>query len=159
MEIWNKTSDAVARFIQIEQANPDAEKQANSGDFVLDQVADIETLGDDLRDDNTGRLDAKKVSGLFDVSVPSIAKAAGVTRQTLDANPDSEMVQPFLRLFERVARLRSHPQFTDDAALRKWFRRPLALFSGHSAEDLFKVGKLEVVAEKVDQLLTGDFGG
>jgi hypothetical protein len=25
--------------------------------------------------------------------------------------------------------------------------------------DLFEAGKLEVVAEKVDQLLTGDFGG
>jgi hypothetical protein len=25
--------------------------------------------------------------------------------------------------------------------------------------DLFETGKLEVVAEKVDQLLTGDFGG
>src|SRR5258707_6665758 len=43
------------------------------------------------------------------------------------------------------------------ADLRKWFRRPLPLFSNHSAEDLFKAGKLEVVAAKVDQMLTGDF--
>jgi hypothetical protein len=31
--------------------------------------------------------------------------------------------------------------------------------SGFAAHDLFEAGKLEVVAEKVDQLLTGDFGG
>ena len=127
--------------------------------FVLDQVDTIDSFGDDLRDDITGRLDAKKVCTLFDIKLGRIAEAVGVTRQTLDENPTSEKAQPLLRLFERVARFRAHPQIKDAAALRKWFRRPLPMFSGHPAEELFQAGKLDLVAEKVDQLLTGDFGG
>jgi len=106
-----------------------------------------------------GRLDAKKVGALFQVSVPAIAKAAGITRQALDENPDSEKAQPVLKLFERVARIRSVSQFAEASQLRKWFRQPLPIFGNHSAEDLFKAGKLDVAAAKVDQLLTGDFGG
>jgi len=88
-----------------------------------------------------------------------VAAAVGISKQGLEQNPDSEKAQPVLKLFERIARLRAHPQFKAPADLRKWFRRPLPLFSNHSAEELFKAGKLEVVAEKVDQMLTGDFGG
>jgi hypothetical protein len=64
-----------------------------------------------------------------------------------------------LQLFERIARLRSRPEISDPSSLRKWFRKPLPLFSGHSADELFQAGKLELVASKVDRLLTGDFGG
>jgi DNA-binding XRE family transcriptional regulator len=127
--------------------------------FVLDQVPNIDTLGDDLRDDVTGKLDAKKVSKLFKISLSRIAKAVGVSRQALDENPVSEKAQPLLQLFERIARLRSRPEISDPSSLRKWFRKPLPLFSGHSADELFQAGKLELVASKVDRLLTGDFGG
>jgi hypothetical protein len=127
--------------------------------FILDKVPGIESLGDDLRDDKTGRLDAKKVGQLFDISIPAIAKAAGITRQALDENPVSPKAQSVLQLFERVARLRSNSQFAEPARLRKWFRRPLPIFGNHSAEDLFNAGRLEVAAAKVDQLLTGDVDG
>jgi hypothetical protein len=135
------------------------EPTASQRAFVLDRISNVHAIGDDLRDDATGQLDARKVRDLFAIKMPSIAKAAGITRQALDGNPLSQKAQPVLKLFERVARLRSHPQFTEPANLRKWFRRPLPLFSNHSAEDLFEAGKLDVVATKVDQMLTGDFGG
>jgi hypothetical protein len=125
--------------------------------FVLDST-NVDALGD-LRDETTGGVDARKVRDLFGVSMPSIAKAAGISRQALNGNPQSEKAQSILKLFERVARLRSHPQFRRPSDLRKWFRRSYPIFSNHSAEDLFKAGKLDVVATKVDEMLTGDFGG
>jgi hypothetical protein len=79
----------------------------------LDKVPGIDTLSQDLRDDETGRLDAKKMGALFQVSVRAIAKAAGITRQALDENPDSEKAQPVLKLFaERFAEL-AHTFFCD----------------------------------------------
>lgn len=127
--------------------------------FVLDKVSGIESLGDDLRDDKTRRLDAKKIGQLFNLSIAAIAKAAGITEQALDQNPMSLKAQPILMLFERVARLRSNPQFSQPTQLQKWFRQSLDIFGNHSGENLFHAGKLEVVAAKVDQILTGDFGG
>lgn len=156
VELANTVPDAVARIIQRSQA---AEPEAAPRPFTLDAVPYIASLGDDLRDDATGRLDAEKVKDLFGVKMAAIADAADISRQALDQNPCSEKAQPVLKLFERTARLRANPQFSDGADLRKWFRRPLSLFSNHSAEDLFKAGKLDVVATKVDEMLTGDFGG
>jgi hypothetical protein len=104
-------------------------------------------------------LTLKRSGSLFDISIPAIEKAAGITRRALDENPVSPKAQPGLQLFERMARLRSNPQFARPAQLRKWFRRPLPIFGNHSAEDLFNAGRLEVAAAKVDQLLTGDVDG
>jgi transcriptional regulator with XRE-family HTH domain len=156
VELAHTVPDAVARIIQRSRV---AEPEPASRKFSLDEVPDIASLGDDLRDDATGRLDAQKVKDLFGVKMAAIADAAGISRQALDQNPCSEKAQPVLKLFERIARLRANPQFSDSADLRKWFRRPLPLFSNHSAEDLFKAGRLDVVATKVDEMLTGDFGG
>jgi hypothetical protein len=156
VELANTVPDAVARIIQRSQM---VEPEAARRTFSLDAVPDIASFGDDLRDDVTGRLDAEKVKALFGVKMAAIADAADISRQALDQNPCSEKAQPVLKLFERIARLRANPQFSDSADLRKWFRRPLPLFSNHSAEDLFKAGKLDVVATKVDEMLTGDFGG
>lgn len=151
-----RVSDAAKRVRQVAVAHSrvsDAAKRA----FVLDQISNVD--GNDLRDDATGRVDAKKVAALFSIRTPSIAKAAGISPQALNANPLSPKAQRVLKLFERIARLRSYPQFKNPEDLRKWFRQSYPLFSGHSAEDLFKAGKLDVVATKVDEMLTGDFGG
>ncbi|NUQ66018.1 MAG: hypothetical protein HUU20_26455 [Pirellulales bacterium] len=156
VDLANTVPDAVARIIQRSQL---AEREAARRMFSLDAVPGIAAYGDDLRDDATGRLDAEKVKDLFGIKMSAIADAAEISRQALDQNPCSEKAQPVLKLFERIARLRANPQFRDSADLRKWFRRPLSLFSNRSAEELFKAGKLDVVASKVDEMLTGDFGG
>lgn len=153
---WNivqSVASAVARLIENVRVKPSAQS------LVMDAVPGIETLGDDLRDDDSGRLDARKIAKLYGLSLSDIARAAAVSKQALDQTPDSEKAQPGLRKFEQVSRLRMNPQFKDAAAFRKWFRRPLPLFGNHSAETLVKAGKLSHVAAKVDQLLTGDFGG
>lgn len=161
LEVTNDTSAAVALIVRAKRVGewkpapePTAEHQ-----FILDKVAGIDSFGDDLRDDKTGKLNAKKAGELFGINIPAIADVVGLSRQALNDNPVSDKAQPLLRLFERVARLRSMPQFKEPADLRKWFKRPLPVFSNQSAEDLFKAGKLEDVASVVDRLLTGDFGG
>jgi hypothetical protein len=157
LELTNRTSDAVVRIVGARYQK--GKTQVPESKFVMDRIPGIESLGNDLRDDVTGKLDARKISDLFGINMASIARASKITRQALDENPVSEKAQSVLRLFERVARLRSLPEFAGPAEVRKWFRRPLPIFKGHSAEELFAEGKLKVVAEKVDQLLTGDFSG
>jgi hypothetical protein len=160
VEFTNSAAAAVACLLRTPHHSTIREAPHHSPkSFVLDQVPGIDTLGDDLRDDSTGRLDAKKISELFGITLTSIAKMVGVRRQSLDENPSSEKAQPVLQLFERIARLRADPRLQSSESFKKWFQKSLPMFSGHSAAELFKSGKLDVVAQKVDQLLTGDFGG
>lgn len=156
LELTKDVTAAIARIIQVTENDEPREEQTP---LVLDAVPGINALGDDLRDDFTGKLGTKKVAELFGISLPDIARAAGVSPQVLFNDPTTDRAQPVLRLFERIARLRAHPQFEKPSDLRVWFRRPLPIFANHSAEDLFKAGKLELVATKVDEMLTGDFGG
>jgi hypothetical protein len=51
-------------------------EQGATEKFVLDRIPKIDTLGDDLRDHATGKLDAKKVSELFKIKLSSLADAA-----------------------------------------------------------------------------------
>ena len=152
----NTVSDAVARFIQRKQERAQSKPKLS---FALDAVPEMDALTTDLRDDISGRVSAGKIVDLFGVNLTTLARAADMSKQGLAQKSDSVKAQPVLRLFERIARLRSHPQFKEPAALKKWFRKPLPIFSDHSAEELFEGGKLDVVAAKVDQMLTGDFGG
>jgi len=148
--------DAVARIIQ---TAPTRGRVNQRSAFLLDSVPGVDGRCSDLRDSASGRLSAEKVRILFGITLTALADAAEISKQALDQNPASEKAQAVLRQFERIARLQGLPQFQKPADLRKWFRRPLPLFSNHSAEELFKEGSLELVAEKVDQMLTGDFGG
>jgi hypothetical protein len=158
LELAYTIQDAVARIV-LPSKHVGKVTPPPPATFLTDAVPGMDAATHDLRDDSSGKLNAKKVSELFGVTVADLAESAEISRQGLDQTPTSEKAQPVLRQFERIARLRTHPQFRDPSDLRKWFRKPLPLFSNHSAEELFKRGKLDVVATRVDQMLTGDFGG
>lgn len=158
LEFAYTIQDAVARIVLPSKPKARVASPAPAM-FVTDTIPGMDAATHDLRDDASGKLNAKKVGELFGVTVADLAESAAISRQGLDQTPTSEKAQPVLRQFERIARLRTQPQFRDPGDLRKWFRKPLSLFSNHSAEELFKGGKLDVVATRVDQMLTGDFGG
>ena len=133
-------------------------QRATRPTLALDSVPGMDALGDDLRDDATGRLNAEKVRDLFGIRMTAIADAAGISKQGLDRTRTAKRLSrcsSFLRASRACGRTRSskHRRFA------KMVPSASSAFSNHSAEDLFKAGKLEVVAEKVDQMLTGDFGG
>ena len=57
---------------------------------------------DELRADS-GRIDAKKITEMFDISVPTLAKIIGAGEQALYKTPDAKSIQPKLADFERIA--------------------------------------------------------
>ena len=58
---------------------------------------------EELRNTRSGRLDANKISKVFDVPMSTIAKCLGRVRQTIEKTPDSVSSQPGLYQFERIA--------------------------------------------------------
>ena len=84
--------------------------------FVMDSVKDIDSLGHDLRDDESGRLGIKKDRGAVWHQCSQISRKLRVCLDRLSIKPRRvRKAQPLLQLFERVARLRAHPQFKEDA--------------------------------------------
>lgn len=112
---------------------------------VLDATADLRTRG--------GNVSADCVAVLYGISVSQLANWLGKSRQSVTKTPDADSLQPTLAYFERVARLRAVVN-TDDE-FRKWLRTDSDLLDGKSPLAVMAEGQWQVVADLVDDMLTG----
>jgi len=99
-----------------------------------------------------GRLDAGRVAEAFGLSSAELAGFLGKSRQTLSKTPDSLSLQPSLRLFERTARLRA---VLSEADFLSWLNLPNPHLEGRAPIDVIRAGRANVVANLVEDLLTG----
>lgn len=106
----------------------------------------------DLREP-TGRLSARRVAELFDLSLSQLAALLGRNKQTVAKTPDAEALQAGLRDFGRVAGLRV--ALDGNEAFRHWLRTPTRPLEGHSPRELIDAGRVRVVADLVEDMLTG----
>jgi hypothetical protein len=106
---------------------------------------------EDLRVAN-GNLSAAAVATAFGVSLNQLAGWLGRTRQSLSKTPDADSLQDELAFFERVARLRA---VVGGDGFLKWLRMPNAELGDAKPLDLLAGGERQVVADLVDDMLTG----
>jgi len=117
----------------------------------LDKVKEALQATGDLRVAN-GNLSAAAVADSFEIALSHLANWLGRTRQALNKTPDADSLQDELAFFERVARLRavvSKDQFL------KWLRMPNSALDNKKPLDLLATGRRQVVADLVDDMLTG----
>ncbi len=112
---------------------------------VLGATADLRTRG--------GNLSAELVASRYGVSLSQLAGWLGKSRQAVSKTPDADSLQAALAYFERVARLRAVVK--SDEAFRKWLRTDSDLLHGESPLDVIAKGEWQVMADYVDDMLTG----
>ena len=117
----------------------------------LDQVKAVMAATVDLRVAN-GNLSAERVAKLFGVSLSRLASWLGRSRQALSKTPDADSLQNELAFFEHVARMRV---VVPDPEFRKWLRTPNELLGNKSPLDLMAKGERQIMADYVDDALTG----
>lgn len=100
----------------------------------------------------SGRLSAKAVANVFGMTLAKIGKLIGKSRQTLTKTPDAPAIQPLLQPFARVARLRA---VLGEDDFRAWLERPNPHLDEKSAINVIEEGQTEVVADLVEDMLTG----
>lgn len=118
----------------------------------LDQVKAVVTATADLRETN-GNLSALRIAKLFGVTVSQLARWLGRSKQALSKTPDADSLQEALTYFERVARMRLVTE--NDAQFRKWLRVPKDILGNQSPLNLLAKGEWQIVADYVDDALTG----
>ena len=117
----------------------------------VDRVKEAISATEDLRVPN-GNLSAEAVAKAFGISLNQLAGYLGRTRQTVNKTPDADSLQEELAFFERVARLRT--VITPEGFL-KWLRMPNPELDNKQPLDLLASGERQVVADLVDDMLTG----
>lgn len=121
----------------------------------LDQVGAILKATEDLRADS-GRLSAKEIAPVFGLKDSELARFLGKSRQSVFKTPDAEGLQDALGYFERVARLRT--VIKDDVNFRKWLRTSNPALEKKRPLDLLEGGSWQILADFVDDILTGSPG-
>jgi hypothetical protein len=111
---------------------------------VIDSTADLRA--------SSGKLSANIVATAFGLSVAELATLIGRSRQAVSKTPDADSLQPALRPFERVARLRatlSREEF------RTWLHLSNDQLGDRTPLELIRDGKVGVIADQVEDVLTG----
>lgn len=108
---------------------------------------------DELRAES-GRIDAKKVAELFDLSIPVLAKTIDVGEPALYKTPDARSVQTKLIDFERIAwgllKLTGSIR-----GMRIWLNAPNVELDNELPIDYIKDGHVEDIAAMVEDALLG----
>ncbi len=108
---------------------------------------------DELRAES-GRIDAKKVAEMFDMSIPALAKIIEVGEPALYKTPDARSVQTKLIDFERIAwgllKLTGSIR-----GMRIWLNAPNVELDNELPIDYIKDGHVEDVAAMVEDALLG----
>jgi hypothetical protein len=141
-------SEAVAKIVASRQLTTEKTERADHlGELkkVIEATADLRA--------KSGKLSATSVASAFGLSVAELAALVGRTRQTASKTPDADALQPLLQPFERVARVRAVLGQND---FRKWLHLANEeLGGGRTPFEMIRQGKVAVVADLVEDMLTG----
>ncbi len=118
---------------------------------ALDNIKTIVSATEMLRTSG-GNLSVEPIAKLYGVSLSRVACWLGRTRQAVAKTPDADSLQESLALFERVARL---IVVVSPEEFRKWLRMPNESLAGKRPLDLLTSEDGQVVADLVDDMLTG----
>ena len=112
-----------------------------------------------LSDSVTGRLDGGKIGKLFGLSTAEMGTICGVSKQSIHANPTSKGIQEKLEPLVKAARGVLWCG-GDEAKFKTWLNQPNPDFPEYEGRqlsplDLIRMGHAQVIADKVQNLLTG----
>ncbi len=133
----------ILREVEAEKASPRPSS--------LDRLEKVLATTRDLRAGN-GNLSAHRIADLYGISLSELGRWLGRSRQSLNKTPEAESLQGTLAFLERIARIRVR---LSDVDFRKWLRVPNSLLDGKRPLDLLAEGEWQVLADFVDDLLTG----
>jgi Protein of unknown function (DUF2384) len=123
-------------------------KQALARASELDHIATPE-----LRDEDSGRLDARRIADRLGVSVNRLAPAAGVSQQALSKRPDSPRAQKRLAEIARVLGLLHEVGLDDEAKV--WLNTAHPRLGGEPPLELILAGRAGEVARMLERAVEG----
>jgi hypothetical protein len=112
-----------------------------------------------LSDETTGRLDGGKIAKLFSLSMAEMGTICGVSKQSFHANATSKGIQEKL---EPLAKAAWGVLWCggDESKFKTWLNQPNPDFPEYKGKqlsplDMIRMGHAQVIADKVQNLLTG----
>lgn len=126
---------------------------ASTAESLARAAALVSVHAPELRDNASGRFDARRIAERLGVSVSRLAGAVGVSQQALSARPDSPGAQAGLLPIARV--IAALDELLPAERVRMWLHSPHARFGGATPLAKILEGEAEPLARMVEGALEG----
>jgi hypothetical protein len=113
----------------------------------------VEIAAPELRDEGSGRFDARRIAARLGVSVNRLAPATGVSQQALSKRPDSPRAQRGLTSVARV--LAALGELHPTGKAKKWLNAPNPRMDDTAPLDLILHGRADEVSRMLERALEG----
>ena len=121
---------------------------------ALSRAAKLTTVAmPELRDERSGRFDAKRIAERLGVSINRLAPATGVSQQALSKRPDSPRAQKGLAAIARV--LAALDELHPARAAKMWLNAPRPQLDDTAPLELILQGRADAVARMLERALEG----
>lgn len=114
----------------------------------------LQVVAPELRDAETGRLDARRIAEATGLPLTALARAAGVEDQALSATPDLPEAQSGLLPVARLSVLLDEMFMPEHKQM--WMQTPHPRFGDRSPAQAIQAGDAELVALSVENALEGN---
>jgi len=111
----------------------------------------------ELRNPESGRLDARRISDLFSIPLKQLSSSIGAASANVYKTPDAPGLQDRLSLYERIARMLLLLVGSEEG-IRMWLNTPDLELDGELPRSLILSGEGEVVADLLEDMLEGQPG-
>lgn len=108
----------------------------------------------ELRNEGSGRLDAKKIANAFGMTLADVSRSIGKSLQAVHRTSDSKTLQQDLFSYERIASAISRISNSGNA-LRVWLNSPNEAFPGKLPVELIAKGRANMLADLLEDVLLG----
>ena len=113
----------------------------------------VEIAAPELRDEGSGRFDARRIAARLGVSVNRLAPATGVSQQALSRRPDSPRAQKGLTSVARV--LAALGELHPGGKAKKWLNAPNPRMGDTAPLDLVLQGRADEVSRMLERAIEG----
>jgi response regulator RpfG family c-di-GMP phosphodiesterase len=108
----------------------------------------------EMRNKQSGRLDAKRTASVFGMTLADVARSIGKSLQAVHRTPDSKSLQSALFPYERIASAITQISSADNA-LKIWLNTPNDAFPGKLPVELITEGRAGLLADLLEDVLLG----
>jgi hypothetical protein len=123
---------------------------------ALSELPGVKASTNDLRNQNSGRLDGELIRACFGLKRTELANLLDVTPEALRQTPDSPNHRERFEVLEQIAALRT--LLANPADFAKWLESPNTELEGETPIALIRAGRATVVADLVQDILTNRGG-
>ncbi|MGA3037431.1 MAG: antitoxin Xre/MbcA/ParS toxin-binding domain-containing protein [Vulcanimicrobiaceae bacterium] len=112
---------------------------------------------EEIQNEESGRLDARRIAQLYNLTLPQFCKATGLNYEAVRKTPDASPLQEILRRLWSIYDTAKEALGEDPVAVRNWLHRPNRALARERPIDLLSPSRIDELEDVVNRMRTAEY--